>query len=123
MTILDLDTRSIDKSLDDVVGTVTESLGTVAETLGSTLVTVTDTLGTVSESVAETFADDVLPAARTGARRTVRVVRSHPRMGLMIGGAIVLLAMAMWFRRRRRNSDFEHLRSEAEPPKKSRSAA
>ena len=113
MTILEIDTKSINKSVEHVVDSVADSLGTVAETLGSTL-------GTVTETVTETVTDEVVPAARTGARRTVRIVRSHPRISVLLGGAAIVLLLAMWFRSQRRQTEFEHVRSDES---RSRSAA
>jgi hypothetical protein len=72
--------------------------------IDAVITTVSGTVGDVTEAVADAMATTVVPAAATGARRTARSMREHPRLGLGVL-AFLLVGLVLVVRARRRRSD------------------
>ena len=77
----------------------------IGANIGAGLETVLGTVSSAFDTVTETVTEEIVPAARTGATRSVRVVRGHPRIG--IGALLVVAALigAFWWSRRRRHEE------------------
>jgi hypothetical protein len=77
----------------------------IGANIGSGIETVLGTVSSAFDTVTETMAEEIVPAARTGATRSVRVVQRHPRVGLAVLAAVATLAVVFWWSRRRHDEE------------------